>query len=178
MTLVTMQNDGIMDAGTALCLHCGLCCQGVFHTMVKIRNDEDKRLALQMGASLMDHEEKLWFRLPCPAFDGKCTIYPNRPSTCELHKCNLLRSVQSGDTGLEKAFSVSDEIKKLIEDLDIAFLKMEKHTTTKEISLRFHRLFSSQPEMLKDPIFKKENGQFLANYTAYGILKKKYFYDN
>ncbi len=173
-----MKNDEIIDDGITLCLHCGLCCQGVFHTMVKIRNDEDKQLALQMGTSLMDHEEKLWFRLPCPVFHGKCTIYPNRPSTCEIHKCNLLRNVQSGDTSLEKALSVSDEIKKLIECLDKALLKIEGFTETREISLRFHRLFASQPEILKDPVFKKENGRLLADYTAFRILKKRYFYDN
>ncbi len=173
-----MKENEIMDDGTALCLHCGLCCLGAFHTMAKIRNDEDKQLALQMGASLMEYEEKLWFRLPCPVYQDKCTIYPSRPSTCEIHKCNLLKSVESGDIGLEKALSVSDEIKNLIERLDKALLKIEGFTETKEISLRFHRLFASQPEILKDPVFKKENGRLLADYIAFGILKKRYFYDN
>ena len=64
---------------SALCLECGLCCDGTLFRQVKISPAErDELVALGIGVGQKSKHDVMW--LPCGKLDGKCcTIYEARP---------------------------------------------------------------------------------------------------
>ena len=125
----------------------------------------------------MEHNGETWFRLPCPVFDGSCSVYPLRPTVCGSHKCNLLKSVEKNTIPLEKAKAVSDEMKALCQHIDMMLDELTGISETREIILRFHRLFSENSDTVRDKKFKKKYSSLLIKYAAYRTVLKKYYYD-
>jgi hypothetical protein len=157
--------------GVELCLHCGLCCKGYFHHHAVICNENDRLIAVDMGATVVEYpDSKECFLLPCPKFDGKCSVYPNRPSVCEKHQCDLLQSVNAEEIGLEKAKKITDEMKALCTFLDDSLDELASNTDTRAILLRFRPLFESDSDM------RKKHPLVFLKYSAYLVLKSKYFY--
>jgi Fe-S-cluster containining protein len=77
---------------SALCLACGLCCQGALHDMVPLDEDEIERAA-RLRLPLFESPLRLAFRLPCPRLDARrCTVYDERPRTCASYACGVLRA--------------------------------------------------------------------------------------
>jgi len=78
---------------SALCLACGLCCNGAFHDLVLLDDDElggAARHHLPVATNVPFHA----FRLPCPRLDEvdhtRCTIYAARPRGCAAYTCATL----------------------------------------------------------------------------------------
>ena len=165
-------NNTSLSDGTKLCLECGLCCTGVFHADAIINSPEDKECAKSFDAIIVSQNGKEYFELPCPVFEGKCTIYPHNPSVCRNHKCNLLVSIDSGEIKLEKAIAIVREMKQIIHTIehDSKFSSLERNT--KRMTSIFDRFFDSIP------IEERKNlGNLLKKYGAFSYLKKKYFYE-
>lgn len=162
--------------GQKLCLSCGLCCMGAFHTMAYIANDRDKHIANNFRGVLFSQNNKLWFRLPCPVFDKKCTVFTERPSTCEKHQCNLLKSLLEKKITLEKSINLVKKMKPLFLELTQQLDKIVGKEETKEIELRFYRMFSKYKNDMEQLEFRKKNEKLLLNYAVFSFLKKKYFY--
>src|SRR5262245_46751393 len=96
-------------AGSAnICLSCGLCCNGVIFSDVKLLAGEDaaelRALEIPLARCAKEHGEadglavSGWrFPQPCTAFDGcRCTIYNSRPKYCREFDCLLLKKVKAG----------------------------------------------------------------------------------
>lgn len=164
--------DSLSDS-VQLCLHCGLCCMGYFHDRANINNDFDQLLAQEMGATILeDPDSKRYFALPCPKFEGKCSIYPERPSVCENHKCDLLQSLNNGELGLEKAKHISNEMKELCVFLDQALNMLQPEDKIRQFEGRFTILFSSEDIVQ----IKKKYPHLFLKYALYLRLKEHYFY--
>jgi Fe-S-cluster containining protein len=78
---------------SALCLACGLCCNGAFHDLVLLDEDEldgAERHHLPIAGNVPFHA----FKLPCPRLDDvdhtRCTIYLERPRGCAAYTCATL----------------------------------------------------------------------------------------
>jgi hypothetical protein len=78
---------------STLCLACGLCCNGAFHDLVLLDEDEldgAARHHLPIAGNVPFHA----FRLPCPRLDDvdhtRCTIYTERPGGCAAYTCATL----------------------------------------------------------------------------------------
>lgn len=166
----------VNDNGEKLCLSCGLCCTGAFHTMLKIIDNVDKQVALDFGAELMEYDQLLWSRLPCPVFDEKCTIFPERPLICEKHQCDLLKSLLCQDITFGKALSLVKKMKSLFFRLDQQLNAIVGKEETKEIELRFYRFYKRYEKERDTDEFRKKHAQLTKNYTLFYFLKKKYFY--
>lgn len=166
--MINKENDGL-----ELCLHCGLCCLGYFHRGAVINNEKDFLLAQKMGAyTKVDKNNQQWFTLPCPKFDGKCSVYPERPSVCESHQCELLKSVKTGKIELEKSKSVCDEMKGICTYLDSSLNTVVSHKGTSCFSDRFEILFTLNDQ----PDIQKKHPKLFLKYAAYMVLKNRYFY--
>ncbi len=160
-----------MSNGTKLCLECGLCCTGVFHSKAVIYSSEDRECAESFDANIFFQEEVEYFTLPCPIYDGKCPIYPHNPSVCQSHRCDLLKSIDNNEIKLEKAITIVQKIKQTIYtiDHDIQFSLLE--TNSKDINFIFSQFFETTS--------KEERKSFvnlLKKYAAFSYLMKKYFY--
>jgi Fe-S-cluster containining protein len=82
---------------SALCLACGLCCQGALHDLVPLDEDELER-AHTLRLPVVESPLRLAFRLPCPRLDERrCTVYAERPRTCASYACDLLRAYGAGE---------------------------------------------------------------------------------
>ena len=84
---------------SALCLACGLCCNGAFHDLVLLDDDElpgATRHHLPVATNVPFHA----FRLPCPRIDEidhtRCTIYAERPRACAAYACAILGAYRDG----------------------------------------------------------------------------------
>lgn len=124
----------------------------------------------------MEHNDKLWFRLACPAFDGKCSIYPERPSTCGKHQCDLLKSVNNGTIPLEKGLALVQQMKHVFIELDIMLDDLVGEEETKEITQRFYRFFQSKGKETKTDAFHSKYADLLQKYAIFSFLKENYFY--
>ena len=70
-----------------LCISCGLCCDGSLFWAVPVGPEEVVPVPL-------DPERRL--RQPCPRFDGRCTVYAERPAGCRSFDCRVLQTLRAG----------------------------------------------------------------------------------
>ena len=94
---------GLSDA-SALCVSCGMCCNGVLFTNARAEPGEVPRLR-DLGLEVEQvRGDRLQFRLPCPHHDdGHCGIYSDRFLKCRTFRCALLKRLDSGETSLAEA---------------------------------------------------------------------------
>jgi hypothetical protein len=94
-------------SGSALCIPCGLCCDGsLFERANLLAGEEAFTVGLGLKV-LTDNGTKTGFELACPLFSGYCSIYDQpRPHICGAFKCKLLLRYENNlidlAAGLEK----------------------------------------------------------------------------
>ena len=96
----------------ALCLHCGLCCDGSLFSFLGIQPGEVERLGRRGLAVAARPDGRLALDLSrgCPGLSGKCcTLYQDRPQACRDYRCLLFMALEEGEVGLPEAKSVVDE---------------------------------------------------------------------
>jgi uncharacterized protein len=92
-----------MSDASALCVSCGLCCNGVLFTNARAQPEEVPRLR-DLGLEVDAVGERLQFRLPCPHHhEGHCGIYDDRFLKCRTFRCALLKRLDSGEATLAEA---------------------------------------------------------------------------
>ena len=92
------------DAGSALCMTCGLCCEDAFHSYAVLRPQDIKR-ARELGLPVLSGKQA-GFALPCPKLvNCCCSIYSKRPWACEGYKCQLLIKVETRQIEPDDAFA-------------------------------------------------------------------------
>jgi hypothetical protein len=86
----------------ALCVGCGLCCDGTLHPKAHLEPGEADQLG-SAGLDIIDGGRA--FQMPCPySKNGCCAAYPNRPAAvCGSYVCKLLRLTKAGELTLEEA---------------------------------------------------------------------------
>ena len=90
---------------SSLCLACGICCDGTLFSNVKLK-PHDEIAPLQAAGIVLDSDAKN-FQQPCAAHKNcACTVYSNRPQTCQSYQCELLKRFGSGDTLHETALAI------------------------------------------------------------------------
>lgn len=115
------------------------------------------------------------FALPCSAFNGLCSIYPERPSACSIYTCNLLESIQHNEIALEDALDIVLEIKNILNDI-LPILKnyTNEHTSNKPQYLIETILNNFKDELEKDE-FKVKNKLLFMKCGIFYFLEDKYF---
>ena len=79
-----------------LCSQCGLCCNGVLFSDVKLRRSETASHFKKLGFRLFRKGASKAFSQPCLQFDGSlCRCYEQRPEQCRRFECGLLKKVTS-----------------------------------------------------------------------------------
>lgn len=164
------ENTILTDA-TKLCLECGLCCIGIFHSRAAIHTDQDRKYAKEINAELIFDDNKEYFKLPCPAYDGKCSIYPHNPSVCQLHECDLLQKLKNKTIDLSESIAIVKEMKKTINVIGYDISSLAFKSDTNCISTIFNQFLSST---IKEE--RKNYREFIMHYMTFFHLKKKRFY--
>lgn len=102
------------DAATALCLDCGICCEGVLYTYGQLHEDEVERI-IDLGILVSEESEAPAFVQPCAChLDRRCAVYDDRPRTCVTYRCALLRSAQTGTSTFAECHRIVKEVRAVI----------------------------------------------------------------
>lgn len=106
--------------GTILCKSCGLCCSGHLFAWVKLRTPELAPME-NLGVHVLREPRHRGFSLPCPLWNGACTIHesPNYPRACKTYKCKLLKQVLEETVTPPEALTAVQDAKQLIRELEV-----------------------------------------------------------
>ena len=104
--------DGRISSSQALCLACGMCCDGTLFLDGYLRPED--RLAPLTAAGMkiaINHGQQI-FTQPCAAHEeGQCTVYRDRPKVCRSYRCELLKRFTRGDISHDIAMEVIEKTK-------------------------------------------------------------------
>lgn len=110
------------EAIHGLCPACGLCCNGVLFSSVRLHDDNELRICQDAGfaCTAVDETHGWQFPQPCSAFDGEfCRIYDARPGRCRDFHCDLLQRVAAGECEMDTALSRIEKTKELARNVQI-----------------------------------------------------------
>ncbi len=104
---------GVAEAN-ALCMQCGLCCDGTFYGSVVIAEAEAPRLE-RVGLRIVQSDGAAVMPQPCSALRGcLCAVYEERPSACARYECTLRKKVGAGEDSLEDATAKVTKMRELL----------------------------------------------------------------
>lgn len=92
----------------AICLGCGLCCDGTLFGHAVLGPGEKGNLPdlIEQNVFMLDSND--YFRLPCLYFKEKCTIYGSpRAEVCGSYRCRLLSDMAEGKVSAEEAMEIT-----------------------------------------------------------------------
>jgi Fe-S-cluster containining protein len=106
----------------ALCMQCGLCCDGTFYGSVVASRDERARLE-RVGLRIVDQADgSMTLRQPCSALRGcLCTVYSDRPTSCAKYECSLRKKLSAGDCTKDEALAKVTRMRNLLAQIRAAF---------------------------------------------------------
>ncbi|HEX9932649.1 MAG TPA: YkgJ family cysteine cluster protein [Allosphingosinicella sp.] len=104
----------IAPDASALCVSCGLCCNGVLFTNARAEPHEVPAVEAA-GLAVSQVGERLQFALPCRHLDdGSCGIYEQRFTKCRTFRCALLKRLDSGEVRLDEAQATVTRAKQMV----------------------------------------------------------------
>ena len=109
------------SAADALCMDCGLCCDGTFFGSVVVAEDEREKLG-RIGLRVVESDGKLSMPQPCSALRGcLCSVYDDRPMACRKYECSMRESLLAGSTSEEDARASLARMRILLVTIRAAF---------------------------------------------------------
>lgn len=111
------------DAQTlALCMQCGLCCDGTFYGSVVIASDEKERLGRVDLHVVQQDDGSTTMAQPCSALRWcLCSVYADRPASCAKYECSLRKKLSAGGCTLEEAIAKVEKMRELLAAIRSAF---------------------------------------------------------
>ena len=80
-----------------ICVKCGFCCDGTIFGHAHLKPGEKTWIPEKLRINIYVEKEEEYFPLPCPYFEGKCTIYNRRRAEiCGTYRCQLLKDMAAG----------------------------------------------------------------------------------
>lgn len=136
-------SDASRENIAALCVNCGLCCNGALFADVQLQPGEDPSPLRARGLNLrVGRLGKSLTKLlqPCAAFDGcRCRIYELRPSMCRKFECHLLLRVQRGEVKTSVALTTIQSTRQRIKKVEAFLSSLGERSTARPIGWRFQK---------------------------------------
>ncbi|MFO0587198.1 MAG: YkgJ family cysteine cluster protein [Polyangiaceae bacterium] len=86
----------------SLCASCGLCCTGELFASIEVLPEETPRIEAKR-LPIVRETGRAKIPQPCPAHDGTCSIYADRPRACATFRCAPLLAVEAGEASFPEA---------------------------------------------------------------------------
>ena len=110
---------------SALCVECGLCCDGSLFRFLPVEANEVEPLRA-LALPVVTQSGRLAMELPCSKLEQRCcTVYEQRPSSCRAYVCHLGHRLELGEVGFEVALETVREAQRRIEVLRAAWPGVE-----------------------------------------------------
>lgn len=155
------------NAGQDLCKNCGFCCDDTLFPHATVKKDE----ILPPGLEEVSEEGKRHFKLPCPHFDGTCTIYhQGRPLVCATFQCPVLEQYSEGKLSFAEAAQ-------LIAQLKAQKVRMNQLLSTyagETITDRYNEFQRHHAEKANTVQFKLEHKKLLMEWVLYKTRLEKF----
>ena len=155
-----------------------MCCRGIFHPRAVIYDELDLVAAKRIRAEIIHipGEENPLFRLPCPAFNDVCTVYPDRPSVCRKHQCQVLADTLDESISFEQASQRVKHTKTLLDKLLPTLQQLAQDTSSQRPEELMGKILSRLPAEKDRSEFKKNNSQLLIEYGVFIKARDTQFY--
>jgi uncharacterized protein len=94
-----------------------MCCNGTLFNYVTLIDDDLPKLQKYPQLELKERSHQMSFGEPCVLHTGTCcSAYDDRPQTCRLYVCHVLRAVQREELTDDEALLLIKEGKALVEN--------------------------------------------------------------
>lgn len=118
-----------------ICIKCGICCDGTLFNNAVLKKGEKEFLPPLIKKRYFKTETGEAFKLPCPYFDKKCTIYDQeKPHVCSSFRCQLLKNLAKEKINKVDAVQVVKNAMDLRSEIFILYEAINK--TKEPISFR------------------------------------------
>ena len=136
-----------MPLPEALCLHCGLCCDGTLFRDVELQPGDDVAKLRTLGLPIPHSALRTpHFKQPCVALcsDLKCRVYAERPTRCREFECALFKAVSGGKAELPAALKtvrqtrlLAEKVRRLLRELGDAGERVSLARRFKRVKRKF-----------------------------------------
>jgi len=154
----------------ALCLQCGLCCNGVLFADVRPEPGDSSPL-FQGSRSRITQ--------PCPAFNAAtcaCAIYAERPVRCQKFECRQLQGVRKGTTTTQEALRQIHVARELTAKVEKLLTELGFNNVRLPFSRRFQRCQrAAENGALPETQFDRLADLQLAVHRLTGLLAKEFY---
>lgn len=131
------------DAAAALCLDCGLCCNGVLFDQVRLVAGDNAKALSAKGLKL---KQRRFFNQPCTALCGsQCTIYGDRPTRCRKFECRQYQLVAAGEIPAESAAGRIGEVRCQVAGIEILLVAAGATNRRKPLAQRYATVMAAAP---------------------------------
>ena len=125
----------------ALCLECGLCCDGTLFQDVRLLPGEAVGPLKARGMPVKTRGRKRCLDQPCTALRGlRCEIYAIRPGHCRGFECLLFQSARRGEIAIPSARSRIRTTLRQLERIKRLFQRLEDRHDDLALRRRFRDL--------------------------------------
>jgi len=149
-----------------LCKSCGFCCDDTLFPRAVVKKDE----ILFPGFEEEVEEGERHFKLPCPHFDGFCTIYEQRPHICQTFECSVLEQCSKGETSFDDAAQLIAQLKRQKARIN-QLLSSYPGATLADRYSEFKRQHAAE---LKSPQFRLAHKDLLMEWVLFKTRLKKF----
>ena len=158
------------DTEQELCKNCGFCCDSTLFPHATIEAGD----VLPPGLPEVYEEGNPCFKLPCPYFNGLCTVYhEGRPAVCDTYKCTLLENFIEGEVCFEEATQLVAKIKDQKARINQLLLAYPGETLMER-----YKEFQRQNSALKDTAeFRLQNKDLLMEWVLFNTRLKRFSTD-
>lgn len=102
---------------SALCVECGLCCDGSLFRFLPLEPDDVARVTA-LGLPVVTQSGRQAMPLPCAKLEARCcTVWPERPQGCRAYVCHLGHRLERGELPFAAALAVVREAQHRVEVL-------------------------------------------------------------
>ncbi|MES2470544.1 MAG: YkgJ family cysteine cluster protein [Verrucomicrobiota bacterium] len=131
------------DAAAALCLDCGLCCNGVLFDQVRLVAGDNAKALSARGLKL---KQRSFFNQPCTALCGsQCTIYGDRPARCRKFECRQYQLVAAGEIPAASAAGLIGEVRCQVAVIEALLAAAGATNRRKPLAQRYATVMAAVP---------------------------------
>jgi Fe-S-cluster containining protein len=168
------------DNFSALCLECGLCCNGVIFADVRLQPGDDPERLRSIGLSISMPHSALrapHFPQPCAALDGcRCRIYADRPAYCRQFDCLLLKGVKAGRVAVADALDTIHNARQKMESVLRLLRKLGDTDEHVPLAKRFRRTARRLDQVGLDKGMSATYGELTLAFHDLNFLLNDSFY--
>lgn len=160
-----------------ICVTCGFCCDGMLFSHASLNPGERGNLPEKIEEKSYNEGDKDYFRLPCPYFSGRCTIYDSkRANICWSYRCQLLKDFAEEKVTLRDAIETIRQTMQMRNDLLEQYHIISGNRIEKNFRQLLIELGKVQKSVVGEDSLSTDYELLLARCNIFEALLMKHFH--